>query len=258
MYFIAAAQIKVVKFCFFLNARVGMSGDLELISKNTGAWIVIAAFNESSVIEGVVRDVRRQFSNVVVVDDCSSDDTLARAERAGAAVCRHVVNLGQGAALQTGLKYALRNGADVLVTFDADGQHRVEDAVAMVERIASGDVDVLLGSRFLEAESIGMSKSKRLLLAAATIFTRLTTGMKVTDSHMGLRCFSRRAASLIEIRQNRMAHASEILSIIKRHRLRYEEFPCVVIYTEYSKRKGQRMTGAFNVVLDLILRGLYR
>lgn len=218
-------------------------------------WVVIPAFNEArqGTIGQTVRNVRAVFAKVV--DDCSADATQTLAHEAGAHVCRHPVNLGQGAALATGIEYALQHGAEAIITFDADGQHAVSDARALVDRLARGDVDVVLGSRFL-GETPGMPRSRRMVLRAATIFTRLTTGLKVTDTHNGLRAFNRHAATAIEIRHNKMAHASEILSQIARLKLRYAEAPNTVTYTTYSMEKGQRLRGAVRIMLDLIAGAL--
>jgi glycosyltransferase involved in cell wall biosynthesis len=220
-------------------------------------WVVVPAFNEATVIATTVRGLRQRFHNIVVVDDCSSDDTAQLALAAGAHTVRHPVNLGQGAAIATGFAYALRQGAEALVTFDADGQHSVSDAEAMVARLQQGDVDVVLGSRFL-GHTFGMSTGRRALLTLAIHFTRLTTGLALTDAHNGLRVLSRRAAETIRIRQNRMAHASEILEQIAAHRLRVAEVPCTIVYTDYSRAKGQRWTGAFAILADLATRRLYR
>ncbi|MFD2646381.1 glycosyltransferase family 2 protein [Devosia albogilva] len=220
-------------------------------------WIVIPAYNEEEVIGGVVRAVRAEYANVVVIDDCSRDDTAAAALAAGAHVCSHPINLGQGAALQTGIDFALAQGADAIVTFDADGQHSLVDAAAMIDRLRDGDADVVLGSRFLGG-TVGMPRAKRWLLKAAIFYTRLTSGLKVTDTHNGLRCFSRHAAQTIRIRHNRMAHASEILNKIGSEKLRYAEVPCTITYTDYSKAKGQRMTGAIAILSDLAIGKLYK
>ena len=220
-------------------------------------WVAIPAFNEESIVRETVAEVRRAFSNVVVVDDCSSDRTKQFATEAGAVVCRHPVNLGQGAALQTGISYALRQGAEVIVTFDADGQHRVQDALAMVDELQRYRVDVVLASRFLGAAE-GMPTTRAWLLRLATFYTRLTTGLALTDTHNGLRVLSRRAAHSISLRQNRMAHASEILGQIAQNRLAYREYPVTVMYTPYSRAKGQRTSGAISVILDLFLRKLFR
>src|SRR4051794_34339640 len=172
-------------------------------------WIVIAAYNEARVIARVVDDVLRREYSVVLVDDGSGDQTAEIAESAGATVVRHPVNLGQGAALQTGIQFALRQGADVIVTFDADGQHRSADIASLVGALDEHGANFALGSRFL-GRAVSLPAARRLLLKAATLFTRLTTGLTRTDTHNGLRAMTRRGANAIRLRQNRMAHASEI------------------------------------------------
>jgi glycosyltransferase involved in cell wall biosynthesis len=219
-------------------------------------WVVIPAYNECKVIAANVIALIQVFPNVVVVDDCSNDDTSEKSLAAGAYVCRHPINLGQGAALATGIEFAVKSGASNVVTFDADGQHSVEDATRMVQLREDSGVDVVLGSRFL-GKTIGASREKKAFLRVATFFTRATTGLRITDTHNGLRVLSRRAAQIIKIDQNRMAHASEILHQIADKRLSYVEAPCTITYTAYSKEKGQQATGAFSIVADLVIRGLY-
>lgn len=215
-------------------------------------WVIIPMFNEGAVIHRVAREVLMAFPNLVVVDDGSTDDALEQSARAGATVLRHPINLGQGAALQTGIKYALQRGADYIVTFDADGQHQVKDAVAMLDMLQKENFDVVLGSRFI-GTTIGMSFGRRLLLKAAIIYTKITTGLNLTDAHNGLRVFSRTAAMNINIRQNRMAHASEILEQISVKKMRYVEYGNTIRYTDYSKLKGQKPSNAINIIVDLMV-----
>jgi glycosyltransferase involved in cell wall biosynthesis len=209
-------------------------------------------YNEGTVIYGVVREVMRAFPNLVVVDDGSSDNGVEQAGRAGATVLRHPINLGQGAALQTGISYALQQGARYLITFDADGQHQIRDVFAMLEIIQQRNLDVVLGSRFI-GQAIGMSLGRRLLLRAAVIFTKISTGLNLTDAHNGLRVFTRDAALKINIQQNRMAHASEILEQISTNKMKYAEIGNTIHYTEYSKEKGQKASNALNIVIDLMI-----
>lgn len=215
--------------------------------------LVIAAYNEGSVIGDVIRDALRLFPSIIVVDDGSKDDTACAACAAGATVLCHPINLGQGAALQTGLTYALRLDVDFVVTFDADGQHRPEDVQTMLAELIRTGNQVALGSRFLGDKAIGMTTSRRLLLKAATVFTRITTGLSVTDAHNGLRTLRRDAVEAIVIKQNRMAHASEILEEIGDKKLSYCEVPVTIRYTDYSKAKGQSGLGAFNILIDLLV-----
>ncbi|QDY90642.1 glycosyltransferase family 2 protein [Arthrobacter sp. UKPF54-2] len=211
-------------------------------------------YNEASVVGGVVEDLRKEFPNVVCVDDGSSDGSQDVAKAAGAVVVQHPVNLGQGAALQTGFDYALQDPElDCIVTFDADGQHRVEDAKAMVERIRSGEADIVLGSRFLDKRT-RLSRAKRVVLKTAAIQSRLATGMDLTDAHNGLRAVSPSVASRIHLTQNRMAHASELVHQLAKIKPRYVEHPVEIIYTDYSKAKGQSLLNAVNIVFELFFK----
>lgn len=217
--------------------------------------LVIAAYNEAAMIRSVVVDALRTFPWVVVVDDGSKDATAVEAGAAGATVLVHPINLGQGAALQTGIDYAVLKGASHVVTFDADGQHLTSDVVKMLQLMHEHDAQVVLGSRFLGSTE-AMGNARRVLLKAATVFTRVTSGLQVTDAHNGLRVLRRDAAKAIQLRQNRMAHASEILDEIGKHKLRYVEAPVTIRYTEYSKAKGQSGWGSINILLDLFLARL--
>lgn len=219
--------------------------------------VVVPAYNEGSVIAETITGVRATYPNVVCVNDGSTDDTALQALSAGATVLTHALNLGQGAALATGISYVLATPAydecRYLVTFDSDGQHDPDDIAALIAPLASGSFDVALGSRFL-GRTEGMGTGKRLLLKAAVAFTRLTTRLRITDTHNGLRALTRAAAEQVSITQHGMAHASEILHEIHRHRLRYVEVPITIRYTDYSKAKGQSALNAVNIVFDMLLR----
>lgn len=214
-------------------------------------WVVIPAYNEEAMILEVVEAVKCLFPHVVVIDDASTDQTSDMAKSAGAHVLRHPINLGQGAALQTGFDYALRAGAAYIATFDADGQHHIEDVPVMLERLVESGGDIALGSRFL-GKAVGMTLGRRCLLQAATFFTRMTTGLSLSDCHNGLRVLTARTAKRLSLRQNRMAHASEILAGIRKHRLVYVEVPVTISYTDYSREKGQTFSDAFVICRDLI------
>jgi glycosyltransferase involved in cell wall biosynthesis len=220
-------------------------------------FVVIAAFNEAGAIGRVVSELREAYANVVVVDDGSRDETWREARAAGAVVLRHIINRGQGAALQTGIAYALAAGAQIVITFDADGQHRVEDIAALAGPITRGEVEISLGSRFL-ADRDAIPLGRRLVLLAAVAFMRVTSGVKLTDAHNGLRAFSRRAAAHLDIQLDRMAHASEIIDQIRSSGLAYREVPVRVRYTAYSMQKGQRSSAAFRVAWDYLIGRLLR
>ena len=217
-----------------------------------GAWIVIAAYQEETTIGRVVGDVVAAGWPVVVVDDGSRDSTSREARRSGARVVRHVVNRGQGAALQTGIDYALACGAKAIVTFDADGQHRVEDIAALLAALDEG-ADVALGSRFL-GEMVGASVGRRLLLRLSVVLSNALSGLPLTDAHCGLRAFRASAADSLRIRQDRMAHASELLRNIRRSGLRCVEVPVTVRYSAYSRAKGQSALGGLRILFDYFLR----
>jgi polyprenyl-phospho-N-acetylgalactosaminyl synthase len=219
--------------------------------------VIVPAFNESAIIGPSVTSLRSRFANVVVVDDGSTDATTAAALTAGAVVLRHAVNAGQGAALQTGIDYALARGAAFVATFDADGQHQVEDLVTMLAALQTGSYDIALGSRFL-GHADGLPFARRLVLKAAVLFTNLTTGLQLTDAHNGLRIMTGQAARRLHILQDGMAHASELIEQVGRLGLRYAEVPVTITYSEYSKAKGQRLSNSLLILRDLVAGWLLR
>ena len=216
-------------------------------------YVVIAAYNEEETIEKVIENVKTIFDKVVVVNDCSSDKTLDKINATGAISLNHIINLGQGAALQTGIEYCRLEKADYVITFDADGQHSIEDAKKMLDELVDTCYDIALGSRFL-GTTINIPKNKKLLLMLAIYYTNLTTGLKLTDAHNGLRVMNKRIIDTINIKQNRMAHASEIIEIIAQNNFKYIEVPTTIKYTEYSIKKGQKWWGAFPIIIDMLLR----
>lgn len=220
-------------------------------------WLIVPAYNEATVIAAVVADLVQRGYRVAVIDDGSTDATGAKARAAGAVVVTHAINLGQGAALQTGLSFALQAGADYIVTFDADGQHRAAEIDSLIDALIANNADFAIGSRFRGA-AVAMPTSRRLLLKAATWFTRLTTGLHVTDTHNGLRAMTRRGAARIALRQNRMAHASELLHQIARSGLPHVEVPVTIDYSAYSLAKGQRFADSLRILVDLSAQRLHR
>jgi len=252
-----------------------MASDRETILKKSStlessSWIVIPAYNEDESLPRVLREIQSHGRTengsepkldytIVVIDDCSAVPITQLDLPEGVFVLRHLINLGQGAALQTGISFALSRGASEIVTFDSDGQHCVEDIHRLVEPVSSGKYDVCLGTRFASGGSaVGIPLFRFYFLKLAVLFTRLTTGLALTDTHNGFRCFSRSAASQISITQNRMSHGSQILSEIKRCHLNFLEVPVTIRYTSYSLNKGQRLSNAFNIVWESTMELLRR
>ncbi len=222
-----------------------------------GTIVVIAAYNEAAMIGHVVAELVREGYDVVVVDDGSTDDTAERASAAGATTLRHAANRGQGAALQSGLRYALQQGARVLVTFDADGQHSAADLPRLLRPVLDGEADVALGSRFL-GNAAAVPPARRVLLRAAVVFTGLASGLRLTDAHNGLRALSRRAAEHLDLQLDGMAHASEIIDQVAGAGCRLVEVPVNVRYTSYSLAKGQRLGHAAHIAWDYLFSKLFQ
>ena len=219
--------------------------------------IVIAAYNEATIVRSVVDEIVSLGYQVFVVDDGSQDETFDVMKGSAAVVCRHAVNLGQGAALQTGIQLALKSVARYIVTFDADGQHDPKEIDKILKPLRDNEVQVTLGSRFMsDGAAIGIAPMKRLLLRAAILFTKITLGLRVTDTHNGFRAFKREAASRLHLTQNRMAHATQILAQIRKANLSYCEVPVRVRYTPYSRRKGQKSSNFINILWE-ILEGVF-
>lgn len=217
-------------------------------------WVVIPMYNEATVIGSVIEGLLPHFPHVVCVDDGSNDGSPEAARVAGAVVVQHPINLGQGASLQTGFEYALSDPLMTeVVTFDADGQHQVDDAVGMVEKIRAGKLDVVVGSRFLD-DRTELAPVKKAVLQTAAFYTRVTTGMALTDAHNGLRVLSRSLLEKVKIRQNRMAHASELIDQIGGLKATWSEYPTHIVYTDYSKAKGQSLLNSVNILVELLFR----
>ncbi|MCK4816918.1 glycosyltransferase family 2 protein [bacterium] len=215
-------------------------------------FVVVPAYNEAKVIRGVVENLLDSFEKVVVVNDGSSDGTAQVLEDMEIAVINHMVNLGQGAALQTGISYVLSEGAEWIITFDSDGQHRVEDALRMLDVLQRRECDVVLGSRFLGC-AVSIPRSRMFLLRMAIWFFNLGLKTPLTDTHNGLRIQNRKAAEALNITQNGMAHATEIISQLSNSGMRIRELPVTINYTEYSLSKGQSSLNSVNILIDLLV-----
>lgn len=219
-------------------------------------WLIIPCFNEGSVIGDVITNARATFPNIVAVNDGSADNSAAAIHAAGAHLVNHPVNLGQGAAIQTGVEYArAQPGAKIFVTFDADGQHQVKDVVAMVERLRAEPVDIIVGTRFgrPRSEDDQVPLIKRIVLKTVVALSPRTRRLGLTDAHNGLRVFNRTVAEQLNLRMNGMSHASEFVRLMDDHSWRVSEQPVDILYTEYSMSKGQSLFNGVNILADGLL-----
>lgn len=219
----------------------------------TDVAIIIPIYNEAKVVRSVIESVLEHYKYVVCVNDGSKDNSSLEITKTDAYIVEHPINMGQGAALQTGIEFARQLPVEYFVTFDADGQHRIQDVMTMLKEIKKRKHDIILGSRFL-GETIGMKTSKRVILKVAIQFSNITSGLKLTDTHNGLRVFNRKVAEEMQITLADMAHASEILEIIADKKYRYKEIPVTIEYTDYSRGKGQSVINAVNIGFDTLLR----
>lgn len=221
-------------------------------------WLIVPCYNEGTVIFDVLTHARETFPNIVAVNDGSRDDSAAQIRAAGAHLVNHPVNLGQGAAIQTGVEYArAQPGARFFVTFDADGQHQVKDVVRMVERLRAEPVDIIVGTRFAGQDNSQVPWIKRVVLKTVVLLSPRTKKLGLSDAHNGLRAFNRKVADEMNIRMNGMSHASEIVTMIDNNGWRVDEEPVDILYTEYSMSKGQSLINGVNILADgLVARRL--
>jgi len=210
-------------------------------------------YNEEQVIFQVITELRSIFPHVICIDDGSTDQSVAKAMAAGALVLRHAVNIGQGAALSTGFSWVQnQNRFSYVVTFDADGQHRPQDALRLATELANQNVDVVFASRFLEQDQASIPLAKRVVLKSVARITKALTDVQLSDAHNGLRALTVEATRAIDLTQNGMAHATQLVSLVLQSNLKYVEIPVTILYTPYSRSKGQSILNSINITLDLI------
>ncbi len=230
-----------------------------MLVRKSEIFIAIPSYNEAGIIRSTLRPLIELGYSVVVADDGSNDSTWKYLKDLSVYRLRHPFNLGQGAALQSAVSYALTEGAKYIVHFDADGQHSAEDIPGLLAPVMAGRADVALGSRFLRREDWqAVPFTRRVLLKGAVAVNWLLVGLWLTDAHNGARAMTRKAAQKIVLRENGFAHATEILQQILALRLRYVECPTRIRYTEYSLHKGQRFWHAFDVFVDLLIKRVFR
>ena len=221
-------------------------------------FIIIPFYNENAVIREVIEALLPFQYQIVLVDDGSAVSPIEKLKGMGAIYfLHHKVNLGQGASLQTGIDFALQKGAKWLVTFDADGQHLASEIQSLLTPLQNNEADICIASRFLEKGKHNATKGRKITLKAGRWVNYLFTGLFLSDAHNGLRAMSRAAAEKIQLKENRMAHASEFLINIKKHHLRYKEVPASVVYSDYSRKKGQSVFSSIRIFFDLVLHKLF-
>lgn len=210
---------------------------------------VIPAFNEEKKIKKVIQEVLPKVDEVIVVDDCSSDKTAEEAKKEGALVLKHLINRGQGAALQTGNEFALKSKADIIVHFDADGQFLAEEIKDVITPLLNKEVDIVFGSRFLEKKSQIPKIKKYIIFPIAQLVNKLFLGINLSDPQSGFRAMTRQSAKMIKIEQDRMAHCSEIMQKSFKNNLKIKEVPITVLYEDF----GQKFGGGIKIIKELIL-----
>lgn len=221
-------------------------------------FVIVPVYNDQDMLRTTVLSLLNADSyNVVVVDDGSNENPVTQINDLPVHFLQHPVNLGQGSALQTGTEYALKKGADYVVHFDADGQHSAEDIKALIAPLISKKIDICFGSRFLSKEKSRLPLFRRIVLNIARYLNFCFTGFLLTDAHNGMRAMTKFAAAKIVIRENRMAHASEILFLVKKHKLMFTEAAVRIHYSTYSKQKGQSSWNSIRIFFDLLLHKLF-
>ncbi len=224
-------------------------------------FVVIPAFNEEDKIVAVIRQVQKYFKNIVVIDDNSSDNTLDLSRATGALVLHHIINRGQGAALETGTKYALGKGADIIVHFDADGQFLPIEIAKIIEPILSGEFDIVTGTRFMDKESNMPIFKKYFIMPVARFIMRTLYKSELTDPQNGFRAFNRKVAKELNIENDGSAHCTEIIVKTLKNKWRYKEVSITVRYDNFGASifsgKG-RGAGGLKILKSLFYQKLIK
>ena len=238
----------IIIFTFFMSVPVNYKK----------VMVVVPAFNEQGSVAAVIKSLLELGLEVILVDDGSEMEIKNELEGLPVYFLRHSVNLGQGAAIQTGIEFALENNAEYIITFDADGQHNTGDIETLLQPLVSKKAEIALGSRFLPGAHHNMKRSRMIILKLGRYINYMFTGLFLSDTHNGLRAMTAGAAKKIQLMENRMAHASEILSQIRLHKISYVEVPVLITYTSYSRQKGQSSVNSFRIFFDLLLNKFFK
>jgi len=189
----------------------------------------IPAYNEESHIENLVKSAKSHVDSVLVCDDGSTDDTAKLAKKAGATVISHKTNKGYGAAIISLFEYARDNNAEIMITFDGDGQHNPDQIPLLLDTLTQHNVDVVIGSRFLNqnTEAPGYRKRGIKIITSAANYG---TDLKVSDSQSGFRAYSKNAIDAIHPTEDGMSISTEILLKISNKGLSLAEVPITISY----------------------------
>ena len=209
------------------------------------------AFNESEKIEQIINKIKNKSDNIIICNDGSTDSTGIIAEKMGAIVINHEKNLGYGSAIKSIFLKAKEIEADILITFDADGQHRVEDIQSVIQPIIDGDADIIIGSRFLKEHNTDMPKYRKIGIKTITNLTNLGSEIKLTDSQSGFRAYHKRVISHITPSENGMGVSTEILIKAKKEQFRIKEISIKVSY-EGDTSTHDPISHGVSVVLSTI------
>lgn len=237
------------------SLRKGL-GNAELFFQEHGRDIVVVlpAYNEALTLEEVMEELLELGVQLVVVDDGSQDDTYQVAEKVlrtnpgQVHLYQHALNRGVGATLQTGLEAGLLRKPQVMVTFDADGQHHAQDLYGVVRPVVEGQAEAVIGIRDFKK----MPFRKRFGNGVMNLITLFFYGHRVADSQSGFRAFSPRAARLMELHSSGYGVCSEMVGEVFRHGWRLEEVPITTIYTDYSLSKGTDTKIGLKILIKLI------
>ena len=216
------------------SEKINDSANLDL------AVVIVPAYNEGNIIGDVLAQLKGYFPHVICVDDGSDDDTHSRVRETGVIILKHPLNLGQGAALETGIRHGLDLNYEYFITLDGDGQHDPADALKMLE------------------SSTHVPWLKKMVLKMGIVISRILHQIKISDVHNGLRVMNRQAANCLRFQHIDMAHASEIYDIIRDNNLKFIEHPVTLLYTSYSRAKGQSSSNSLNILTDLLLNYIKR
>jgi glycosyltransferase involved in cell wall biosynthesis len=224
-----------------------------LKKKSNNTFVIVPVFNEEKIIGLILELLKKQFTNIVCIDDGSSDRSFDIIKSKNVYILKHLINLGQGAALQTGINFAILKGAKFFLTFDSDGQHSLKDAMQMIKILKKNKIDIIFGSRFLNFKyQKKIPTFRRLILKLGVILSNFLSDIKLSDTHNGLRVFNLRFAKKLQIKFDGMSHPHSFFTNTYKYKFKYFEYPTNVIYSKYSLSKGQKNINSINILFDVI------